>query len=157
MKHACIRTSKVVWLLGDLSMCMQEYTPSIVDSKSMHYLQIMHASWCLQCFDYNVCVCVSVCGIYTWGCGLEQCASVVNHACILMSKVVWVFCLCSLYTWDSRLKHCISLVRHLCILMSVLWVLCGLRIWANTLWILNSKSAHHLYTMHAFWCLQQVV
>ena len=31
---------------------------------------------------------VCECAMYTWDCELEQCASLVNHACIMMSVVV---------------------------------------------------------------------
>ena len=61
--------------------------------------------------------CAFVCGMYTWGCGFEQCASLVIHVFILMS-IVFECYLVFLWniTWDCELEQSESLVNYACLL-----------------------------------------
>ena len=61
-------------------------------------------------------------GIYTGDSELVECASLVNHVCILMSMVslsIMCVCECDVYTLDCELEQCASLVNHICLMMSV--------------------------------------
>ena len=109
----------------------------------------------------------------------RQCASPANLACIMMSIAVWIVCaylgiytwdceprmypdvyisLCimcyaymGIFTWNIRLQQDTSLANHDCFMMCI--VVCILFMRVYRLWIVNSKSRHHLWTTHASWCL----
>ena len=58
--------------------------------------------------------------MYTWSSELEQCASLVNHACIMMFIVVLILCAyVGIYIWECEIEQCALLVNHACILMSI--------------------------------------